>query len=387
MSKVQELEAKYIINTYNRKADSTPCLVRGEGSYLWDDQGKKYLDFLSGLAVNVVGHCHPQVVEAICKQAGILSHTSNLYYTGPQALLAKELVDKTLPGGKVFFANSGAEANEAAIKLVRKSKPGRYKIIAAERSFHGRTMAALAATGQKKYQQAFKPLLEGFSYATFNDLDSFEALIDDQTAAVMIEPIQGEGGVHVAEPEFIEGLRHLCDRNGLLLIFDEVQCGMGRTGKFWAYENFAVKPDLLTVAKGLGGGLPIGALLTGEKCKDVFIPGDHASTFGGNPVVCAAALAVMEIISQAGFMDEVAAKGIRLKRELEDACPSGEFRGLGLICALELERPEAKYVQEKCTEHGLLINAIGDKILRLLPPLTLSDDELDDGLAVLKKLI
>lgn len=387
MSTIQEMEANYIINTYNRQPGSTPCLVRGEGSYLWDDQGKKYLDFLSGLAVNVVGHCHPEVVAAICKQAGILSHTSNLYYTGPQVLLAKELVEKTLPGGKAFFANSGAEANEAAIKLVRKYRPGRYKVIAAERSFHGRTMAALAATGQTKYQQAFMPLLEGFSYATFNDLDSFEALIDDQTAAIMIEPIQGEGGVHVAEPDFIEGLRNLCDRKELLLVFDEVQCGMGRTGKLWAFENFKIKPDLLTVAKGLGGGLPIGALVTAENCKDLFVPGDHASTFGGNPVVCAAALAVLEIIHREGFMEKVVQRGKRLKEELEAACSSGQFRGLGLICALELEQPAAKAVQEKCTANGLLINAIGENTLRLLPPLNISDEELNEGLVIIKKLL
>ncbi|MDW7729980.1 MAG: aspartate aminotransferase family protein [Bacillota bacterium] len=387
MGTIQEMEANYIINTYNRQPGSTPCLVRGKGSYLWDDQDKKYLDFLSGLAVNVVGHCHPEVVAAICKQAGILSHTSNLYYTGPQALLAKELVEKSLPGGKTFFANSGAEANEAAIKLVRKYRPGRYKVITAERSFHGRTMAALTATGQKKYQQAFNPLLEGFSYATFNDLDSFEALVDDQTAAIMIEPIQGEGGVHVAEPDFIEGLRHLCDRLDLLLVFDEVQCGMGRTGKLWAFENFKVKPDLLTAAKGLGGGLPIGALLTAENCKNLFVPGDHASTFGGNPVVCAAALAVMEIIHREGFMEEVVLKGQQLKEELEASCSSGQFRGLGLICALELKQPAAKAVQEKCTENGLLINAIGENTLRLLPPLNISDEELNEGLAIIKKLL
>ena len=206
-SKIQELEQKYIINTYNRQPDQTPCLVKGEGSYLWDDQGKKYLDFLSGLAVNVVGHCHPRVVEAICSQAGILSHTSNLYYTGPQSYLAEALVENTMPGGKAFFANSGAEANEAAIKLARKNIPGRFKIIAAERSFHGRTMATLTATGQVKYQKDFTPLLEGFSYGKFNDLGSFEALIDHETAAIMVEPIQGEGGVHVADREFLRGLR------------------------------------------------------------------------------------------------------------------------------------------------------------------------------------
>jgi acetylornithine/N-succinyldiaminopimelate aminotransferase len=392
MNSIQEMEANYIFNTYNRQPGITPCLVKGEGTHLWDESGKKYLDFLSGLAVNVVGHCHPRVVEAICKQAGVLSHTSNLYYTGPQALLAKELVEKTLPGGKAFFANSGAGANEAAIKLARKNKPGCYKIIAAERSFHGRTLAALAATGQTKYQQAFMPMPEGFSYGVFNDLSSFEALADDKTAAIMIEPIQGEGGVYTADPAFIGGLRELCDQKSMLLIFDEVQCGMGRTGKLWAFEHYNIKPDVLTVAKGLGGGLPIGAMIAAEKCKNLFLPGDHASTFGGGPVVCAAALAVLEIIHEVGFLDEVARKGEKLKAELEKILQSkpdlaGEYRGLGLICALEMSKPAAKAVQQGCTEAGLLVNAIGDHILRLLPPLTVSDSEIDEGINIIKILL
>jgi predicted acetylornithine/succinylornithine family transaminase len=392
MSSIQEMEASYIFNTYNRQPGITPCLVKGEGSYLWDESGKQYLDFLSGLAVNVVGHCHPRVVEAICKQAATLSHTSNLYYTGPQALLARELVEKTLPGGKAFFANSGAGANEAAIKLARKNRPGRYKVIAAERSFHGRTLAALAATGQVKYQQAFIPMPEGFSYGVFNDLSSFEALVDDQTAAIMIEPIQGEGGVFAADKAFIEGLRELCNREGILLIFDEVQCGMGRTGKLWAFEHYKVSPDVLTVAKGLGGGLPIGAMIAAESCKDLFQPGDHASTFGGGPVVCAAALAVLEIIHEDGFLGEVVRKGEKLKAELESILQSkpelaGEYRGLGLICALEMSKPAAKALQQGCTEAGLLVNAIGDHVLRLLPPLTVSASEIDEGMKTIKGLL
>ncbi len=392
MSSIQDMEANYIFNTYNRQPGITPCLVKGEGSYLWDESGKKYLDLLSGLAVNVVGHCHPRVVEAICKQAATLSHTSNLYYTGPQALLARELVEKTLPGGKAFFANSGAGANEAAIKLARKNRPGRYKVIAAERSFHGRTLAALAATGQAKYQQAFMPMPEGFSYGVFNDLSSFEALVDDKTAAILIEPIQGEGGVYAVDSGFIRGLRELCDREGILLIFDEVQCGMGRTGKLWAFEHYGIRPDVLTVAKGLGGGLPIGAMIAAESCKDLFQPGDHASTFGGGPVVCAAALAVLEIIHEVGFLGEVVRKGEKLKAELQKVLQhkpdlAGEYRGLGLICALEISKPAAKAVQQDCTEAGLLINAIGDNTLRLLPPLTVSDSEIDEGMNIIKDLL
>jgi len=385
MSSIQEMESSYIFNTYNRQPGITPCLVKGEGSYLWDENGKKYLDFLSGLAVNVVGHCHPRVVEAICKQAGTLSHTSNLYYTGPQALLAKELVEKTLPGGKAFFANSGAGANEAAIKLARKNKPGRYKVIAAERSFHGRTLAALAATGQIKYQQPF-------SSGVFNDLNSFEALVDAKPAAILIEPIQGEGGVYAADADFIGGLRELCDSEGILLIFDEVQCGMGRTGRLWAFEHYNISPDVLTVAKGLGGGLPIGAMVASENCKNLFQPGDHASTFGGGPVVCAAALAVLEIIHENGFLAEVTRKGDKLKAQLEKILHNkpdlaGEYRGLGLICALEISKPAAQAVQQNCTKAGLLINAIGDNILRLLPPLTVSDSEIDEGINIIKDLL
>lgn len=392
MAKIQDMEARYMINTYNRKPGETPCLVRGEGTYVWDEDGKKYLDFLSGLAVNAAGHCHPDVVAAICKQAGLLIHTSNLYYSEPQVKLAKMLVESTMPGGKVFFSNSGAEANEGAIKLVRKYSADRFKIITACDSFHGRTMATITATGQPKYQESFKPLLEGFSYARFNDLDSFAALIDDQTAAVMVEPIQGEGGVNVAEESFLKGLRELCNRSGLLLVFDEVQCGMGRTGRLWAYENWGVKPDLLTAAKGLGGGLPIGALLVSEPLTDVLQPGDHASTFGGNPVVCSAAQVVFSIVNQDGFLEEVGNKGHMVGSELESMKTTfsdliKEVRGMGLIYALELNQPLAKPVQEKCTAEGLLINAIGDSIVRLLPPLTISISELSAGLKIISRVL
>ncbi|MGM0689836.1 MAG: aspartate aminotransferase family protein, partial [Bacillota bacterium] len=334
MKSIQEIEGQYIINTYNRQPDLTPCLLKGKGSYVWDEKGKKYLDFLGGLAVNVVGHCHPDVVGAISKQAASLIHTSNLYYSGPQAELAGLLVENTLPGGKVFFANSGAEANEAAIKLARKNKPERYKIITAEHSFHGRTLATITATGQPKYQKPFKPLLEGFSYGKFNDLDSFAQLVDSQTAAVMIEPIQGEGGVYVAEDSFILGLRELCDHYGILLIFDEIQCGMGRTGKLWAFENWLVKPDLITVAKGLGGGLPIGAMVVSEPYAFVLQPGEHASTFGGNPVVCSAALAVLNILLEDGFLETVVEKGLIIKENLQKMIAdypalAKEYRGMG----------------------------------------------------------
>jgi len=392
MGNLKNLESKYIINTYNRNADLTPLLVKGEGSWVWDEQGRKYLDFLSGLAVNVVGHCHPEVVRAIGEQAARLIHTSNLYYSEPQIELARVLVENSLPGGKVFFANSGAEANEAAIKLARKKDPGRYKIVTAYNSFHGRTMATLSATGQPKYHQAFQPIVEGFSYAHFNDLGSFEELIDNQTAAVLIEPIQGEGGVHVAEESFLKGLRELCDRSGILLIYDEVQCGMGRTGKLWSFENWGVSPDLFTVAKGLGGGLPIGALIVSDPYTALLQPGEHASTFGGNQVVCSAARAVFKILKEDGFMEQVQKKGLMVKEALKKAVSDypnlvKDYRGVGLIYALELSEPAAKQIQGRCTEEGLLINAIGDNILRFLPPLTISENELKDGLKILNSLL
>ncbi len=392
METVQDLEARYIINTYNRNPNETPFLIKGEGSYVWDGDEKKYLDFVSGLAVNVLGHCHPEVIKAIRKQTEQLIHTSNLYYTAPQAYLAEMLVKNSLSGGKAFFANSGAEANEAAIKLARKNNSGRYKIITAENSFHGRTMATLTATGQPKYRESFIPLLEGFDYACFNDLNSFAALIDSSTAAIMIEPIQGEGGVHVAEASFIKGLRELCDREGILLIFDEVQSGMGRTGQLWSFENWAVRPDLLTVAKGLGGGLPIGALIAAEEFSAVLQPGDHASTFGGNPVVCSAALAVLKLVKSEQFLQEVQSKSRVLEKSLLKMAADypelvKEKRGMGLIRALELNQAVAKKIQGRCTEQGLLINAIGDNIISFLPPLIITDDELKEGLRLFDQVL
>ncbi len=389
MNQIEELEAKYIINTYGRKPGETPALTRGEGSYVWDSNGKKYLDLLSGLAVNVVGHCHPAVVEAIREQTEILMHTSNLYYSNPQGELARLLVESSLPGGKVFFANSGAEANEAAIKLARKKAPERYKVISAQNSFHGRTLATLAATGQPKHRKGFEPLPEGFTSAVFNDLDSFKNLVDEQTAAIMVEPVQGEGGVYIASEKFIKGLRKLCDETGALLIFDEVQCGLGRTGRMWAFENYGIKPDLFTTAKGLGGGLPIGAMVAAEPYTEMLQPGEHASTFGGNQVVCKAAQAVFKILQEENFMEQIRHKGSQVKTELEKWTASypglvKEFRGSGLICALEFEKPVAKEVLARCTAEGLLINAIGEHVLRLLPPLTITERELGEGLKIIE---
>lgn len=392
MAAVEELEARYIMNTYNRQEDRTLVLVKGAGSRVWDNKGKDYLDFVGGLAVNILGHCHPDVVAAICFQAGELIHASNLYYTRPQAELARVLVEHSA-GDRVFFANSGAEVNEAAIKLARKFHyPRRYKIITARRSFHGRTLATVAATGQQKYQQGFAPLPDGFSYARFNDLASFEELVDGETAAIMIEPVQGEGGIHVAAPDFIRGLRELCDRTGLLLIFDEVQCGLGRPGRLWAYENWGAAPDIFTTAKGLGGGLPIGAMLARSGVAEVFKPGDHASTFGGNPVACRAALAVLELLLKDSFLEQVRNKGslfmAGLRRQVT-LFPGlvREARGLGLMAALELREPLAGAAQQRCQERGLLVNAIGDNILRFLPPLIALEEELEQALAILEQVL
>ncbi len=392
MTAVEQLEARYIMNTYNRQEDCTLFLVKGEGCRVWDNKGKDYLDFVGGLAVNLLGHCHPDVVAAICSQAGELIHASNLYYTRPQAELARILVEHSA-GDQVFFANSGAEANEAAIKLARKyHHPGRHKIITARHSFHGRTLATVTATGQRKYQRGFAPLPDGFSYALFNDLASFEQLVDRETAAIMIEPVQGEGGIHVAAPAFIRGLRELCDRTGMLLIFDEVQCGLGRTGRLWAYEHYGAAPDIFTTAKGLGGGMPIGAMLARSGVAEVFKPGDHASTFGGNPVACRAALAVLNILLKESFLEQVHEKGrffMAGLRRLGSSFPDlvGEVRGLGLMAALELREPLAGPAQQSCQEKGLLVNAIGDKILRFLPPLIAAEAELDQALAILEQVL
>lgn len=387
LQNLYELENKYIINTYNRQQGKNLQLAKGEGCLVWDVDGKEYLDFVGGLAVNVLGHCHPAVVKAVREQAGLLMHTSNLYYTEPQIKLARMLVERSFQG-KVFYANSGAEANEAAIKLARKFNAGRFRIITARKSFHGRTLATLTATGQSKFHKGFEPLVEGFSYAGFNDLESFERLMNEETAAIMIEPVQGEGGVHVAEEKFIRGLRELCDRSGALLIFDEVQCGLGRTGHFWAYENWGVYPDVLTVAKGLGGGLPIGVMLAGRKAAQTLQPGDHASTFGGNPVACRAALEVLQTIT-GSFLEGIRQKGFYWRQGLQRMSASypgliKEYRGLGLIWALELKKPLAAQIQRVCQEKGLLVNVIGDSVIRILPPLIVSMEQLEKGLDIME---
>lgn len=390
---LQEKEKRYIINTYNRRLEHTLLLVRGKGTLLWDETGKEYLDFVGGIAVNAFGHVYPPVLEAAWEQMQKVIHTSNLYYSGPQIELAECLVSNSA-GDKVFFCNSGAEANEAAIKLARKysktvRQSDRYEIITALDSFHGRTLATVAATGQEKFHKGFEPLPPGFCYARFNDLESFRSQVTARTAAIMVEPVQGEGGVHPGTADFLTGLRRLCDEKKLLLIFDEVQSGMGRTGKLFAYEHYGVQPDIFTLAKALGGGFPIGAMLCAEQVAAGFSPGDHASTFGGNPVACAAALAVLRGILKDGFLDDVVSKGRFFQDKLQ--LLAGRFlgtiveiRGKGLIVGVELPG-RAGDVQRACQERGLLLNSLGDKVLRFLPPLNVTREELAAALDILEK--
>lgn len=392
---IQEQEKKYIINTYNRQPDVNPYLVEGKGTKVWDERGKEYLDFVGGLAVNSLGHCFTPVVEAATAQLNKLIHTSNLYYTEPQVALARRLVENSA-GGKVFFCNSGAEANETAIKLARKySKqqhgPEKHEIITANHSFHGRTLATITATGQPKFHQGFEPLVPGFRYGVFNDSDSFKEQVNRYTCAIMLEPVQGEGGVHVAEESFLREIKQICQDNNLLLIYDEVQCGMGRTGKLFAYEHYNIPPDIFTLAKSLGGGLPIGAMICSDEAASGFSPGDHASTFGGNPVICAAAAAVMDELLKEGFLDSVVRKGQRLADrlyELKERFPSRvqAVRGKGLIVGLELS-VQGKDVQKKAMDEGLLINCIGETVLRFLPPLNVLETEIDQAVEILNGIL
>jgi acetylornithine aminotransferase len=382
---------RYLMNTYARTPIS---IVRGRGSRVYDLEGREYLDFVAGIAVNALGHAHPDLVAAIQKQAQQLLHASNLYYTEPQTKLAKALVEHSF-AGKVFFCNSGAEANEAAIKLARRyahQKYGaeRYEIITMLQSFHGRTMATLTATGQDKVQKGFEPLVPGFTYAPFNNLSAVEQAVSSKTAAVMLEPVQGEGGVHVADKSYLTGLSELCRSRDILLIFDEVQTGMGRTGTLFAYEHFGVAPDIMTLGKGLGGGLPIGACLATDEVAAAFVPGTHASTFGGNPLTCAAALAVNRALIEGRLLEHARRMGEYLGKGLEDLKERlpivKEVRGLGLLQGMELTM-DGKSVVTDCLARGLLINCTMDRVLRFVPPLVITQAEIDRLLDVLNQVL
>jgi predicted acetylornithine/succinylornithine family transaminase len=390
LEEARALERQHLLNLYT-PIRMPMVIARGEGARLWDTEGREYLDFVSGgRAVTGLGHCHPKVVEAIRRQAGTLIHVSNDFYTEPQLLLAKRLSE--LFGGRCFFCNSGAEAIEAAIKLARKrayksSGPEKHEIVTALDSFHGRTMGALAATGQPKYQQGFQPLPGGFVHVPFNEVEALRNAVGASTCAIMLEPILGESGVYPARREYLSAARALCDANGAVLIFDEVQTGLGRTGRMFAYEHFGVEPDVLTLAKGLGAGVPIGAMLAREPAASAFEPGDHASTFGGSALPAATALAVLEVIEEERLLDNVARVGGRLAeglRAIQQKTPLVEnIRAWGMMIAVDLARPVAARAKERCVERGLLIITVGDRMLRLLPPLILTAEQADRGLAVL----
>ena len=362
--------------------------VRGEGARLWDDEGNEYLDFQTGLAVNSLGHCHPAVVAAIREQAERLIHVGNLFYTEPGLRLAQRLADSSL-GGKVHFANSGTEANEAAIKVARKAKP-QGAIVSVHRGFHGRTYGSLSATPQESKQAPFAPLVPGF-VAVQPTAAAITAAVDDGTAAVLLEPVQGESGVYELGEDVLRAAREACDAHGAALIFDEVQCGLGRTGTLWAYQHSGVVPDALTVAKALGGGLPIGALVTGERLADVFAPGDHGSTFAGGPVQCAAGLAVLDVIDDESLLERVRELGERLRHALAELPGVVEVRGRGLMLAFDLDpdhRPgAADIVVRALREQRLVLNATGPTTVRLLPPLLIDEAQADDAIGRLRAIL
>jgi acetylornithine/N-succinyldiaminopimelate aminotransferase len=375
LADLQRIEAERLMPNYARFPVE---FVRGQGARLWDVDGNEYLDFLCGISVTNVGHCHPRVVEAIRAQAGELMHVGNLYYTEPAMLLAERLSRGSL-GGKVYFCNSGAEANEAAIKLARKAKPA-GDIVVVHGAFHGRTYGALSATPQESKQAPFAPLVPGFR-AVDPTAAALSAAVDDRTAAVLLEPIQGETGVNVLSEEVLAAARGACDAHGAALIFDEIQCGMGRTGSLWAYQQTGVVPDALTSAKALGGGLPIGALITGRRLADTFAPGDHGSTFAGGPVVAAAALAALALIDDPELLRRVAELGDRLAAGLGELAHVVAVRGRGLMLACELDLPAPAVVRRALLEQRLVVNATGPTTVRLLPPLTVGPAEIDDALA------
>jgi acetylornithine/N-succinyldiaminopimelate aminotransferase len=384
-------EAAHYMHTFKRLP---VCLDHGEGVYVWDVDGKRYMDWVAGIAVNVLGHAHPAVTEAICTQAKKLIHTSNLYYTIPQLELADLLIANSC-AERVFFANSGAEANEGAIKLARKwgklHRDGAYEVITALDSFHGRTLAMVAATGQPKYQEPYAPMPAGFVNVPFNDLAAAKAATTDATVAIMVEPVQGESGVHPADPDYLQGLREWCDKEGMLLIFDEIQTGMGRTGHFLGYEWYKVEPDVFTMAKGLAGGVPIGAFLAKGSAAEALGPGDHGSTFGGSPLACAAGVATVRTLleqdlpanagKQGGYL---AAKLAELRREFPVIT---EIRARGLMIAFDLSEDVAPKLVLGGLEQGLILNNTGPHTIRIVPPLILNRREVDEGIGLLRSAL
>jgi acetylornithine/N-succinyldiaminopimelate aminotransferase len=391
MTDTQSACREHICDTYARMS---VVFVRGEGCKLWDEEGKEYLDFLAGIAVCNLGHANQELTKVLCEQAATLTHVSNLFFTRPQVELAADLTRLSF-ADKVFFSNSGAEANEAAIKIARKySKDkygyGRFHVISMNNSFHGRTLATLSATGQEKVHKGFEPLVEGFSFVDFNSLSAVEAAITDKTCAVIVEPIQAEGGVNIPDPGYLKGLKELCSKRDVLLIFDEVQVGMGRTGTLFAHEQEGVTPDIMTLAKALGNGLPIGAMLTTNRVAEAFVPGTHATTFGGTPLVTAVASRALKMISDPSFLDQVRrTAGYFMKglKELQTKHSSiRDVRGRGLIIGVDLTIPGQKVV-EKCMRKGIVINCTRETVLRLVPPLIVSTEEIDRFISVLDEIL
>jgi acetylornithine/N-succinyldiaminopimelate aminotransferase len=383
------LEQKYYQRTFTRSL----VMERGEGVRVWDSHGKSYLDLVAGIAVNVLGHTHPAVVQAIIEQAQRLIHVSNLYVNERQVELAEQLFQQS-GGMRSFFSNSGAEANEGAIKLARKhgrlNRNGAYEIISMDRSFHGRTLATTSATGQKKYQDTWLPLADGFKQVPFNDLDAVKAATTDKTVGILVEAVQGEGGIHPASTEYMQGLRQWCDEQNLVLICDEVQAGMGRTGKFFSWEHMGIKPDITTMAKGLAGGVPIGAMLAAPRV-DIFEPGDHGTTFGGNPIACAAGVATVRTIIEQHLLDNAREMGDLMHSRLESLKAKYSFitevRGLGLMRAFDLAEPNAQAIMDRALEHGLLITNAGPSTIRMIPPLILTRGDLDEAMGLLDQTL
>ena len=393
LSEIMEMDSKYYMNTFGAR---TPvCFEYGKGIKLYDTEGHEYIDFLGGIAVNALGYGHPALVEAVKSQAEKLIHCSSLYYIESQAKLAKLLAENSC-ADRVFFANSGAEANEGAIKLARiyfkkKNMPEKYGIITLKNSFHGRTLTTVAATGQEKYQKPFAPLIPGFKHVPLNDLEALKAAVDDTSCAIMMEPVQGESGVNPANVEYVKAVKKLCDEKGLLLIFDEIQTGIGRTGKLFGYQHYGVEPDIFTLAKALAGGIPIGALCAKELVAAAFEPGDHGSTFGGNPLACAAGLSVMNTVLEGNLIDNANETGNYLQDRLKKLSAKvdiiSEVRGLGLMIGIQLSEDKAQEMKKKLFENGYLVGNVGSKVIRLLPPLIITREDVDTFIAAFEAVL
>lgn len=385
---IKETFDHYVIPNYSR---NNVAYVRAEGSYIWDSEGNRHVDLMPGWGTTTVGHCHPRIVSSIQRQAARLIHVDNTFYNIPQGLLAERISERSF-GGQCFFCNSGTEAVEGAMKLARLwgEEKGRYKIITMRDSFHGRTFGSITATGQDKYHKGYLPLLPGFIHVPFNDFDALSDAVDEETCAILMEPVQGEGGINIADTDYLENVRDLCDSENILLIFDEVQTGIGRTGKWFGYQNFNLEPDIITLAKALGGGFPIGAFAAKPQIADHLVPGTHASTFGGNPLGCAAAIAVFDLIEEENLLEQGLKTSAYVLGRLEQIareCPIvEEVRGIGMMIGVELNRP-GKAIFEYCLDRFVRINCTHDTVLRMLPALNIGRAELDEGLQVLEEAI